>query len=73
MIVRFNIRRKLDIIRYDFSVWLRTGSYPPDIKRFRSNTGKYLLNNAEVCQQSKYQNREGRGHWSVYYTSPQSL
>ena len=27
---------------HDFSVWLRTGSYPADINRFRIHTGKYI-------------------------------
>ena len=38
----FNIRRKLDIIRYYtfFLLWLRTGSIPADFNRFRSDTGK---------------------------------
>ena len=44
MLVHFYIRRKLDI--YDaihFSVWLKIGSNPPNINRFRSDTGKYFL------------------------------
>ena len=37
VIVHFYIRKKLDIIGtiHDFSVWLRTGSNPADIYRFR--------------------------------------
>ncbi len=36
LIVHFYIHRKLDMIQ-DFSVWLRTGSNPADINRFRSH------------------------------------
>ena len=41
MIVNIYIIRKLDnknYIKHDFSVWLRTGSNPADINRFRSHT-----------------------------------
>ena len=34
MILYFFIRKKQDILRHDFLVWLRTGSYLPDINRF---------------------------------------
>ena len=37
---------KYTIIRlkpYDFSVWLRTGSNPPDINQFRSDTGNVFI------------------------------
>ena len=30
---------------HDILVWLRTGSKPPDINRFRSYTAKWLLEN----------------------------
>ena len=30
-----------------FSVWLRTGSNPADITRFRSNTGKVVQSNQD--------------------------
>ena len=46
MIFHFNIRRKVSVIRCDtcfFSVWLRTGSNPADINRFRSHTGKLII------------------------------
>ena len=38
-----NICGKLSVIYdaiHDFSVWLKTGSKPADINRFRSHTGK---------------------------------
>ena len=35
----YNILRKYDV-KQDFSVCLRTDSYPADINRFRSRTGK---------------------------------
>ena len=41
----FNIRGKLDIIRFMISVWLRAGYNPADINRFRSHTGKYMHKN----------------------------
>ena len=43
MIVHFYIGRKLDIIRYVSFQCVRTGSYPPDINRYRSHTGKIFL------------------------------
>ncbi len=45
MIVHFYIGRKLDIYDaiHNFSVWLRIGSNPPDIKRFRRENGKYIF------------------------------
>ena len=36
MIVHFIFVKKLDIIRYDFSVWPRTGSNPVDINQFHT-------------------------------------
>ena len=32
----------VEIAIHDFSVWLKTGSNPPDIIRFRSNTGTFF-------------------------------
>ena len=42
MIVHLYIRIKLYVI-HNFSVWLRTGSNPQDINRFRSHTGKWKI------------------------------
>ena len=42
MIVHFYIHRKFDTI-HDFSVWLKTGSNPANINRFRSHTGKIQI------------------------------
>ena len=41
----FNIHGKLSLIRFihDFSVWLRIGSNPADINRFRSHNGIIVL------------------------------
>ena len=45
MIFHFNIRR--NCLQYDaihhFSVWLRSGSNPANINRFRSNTEKRTI------------------------------
>ena len=42
---RFRQELELDIrgTIHDFSVWLRTGSHPPNNNRFRRHTGKVFL------------------------------
>ena len=43
MIEYFYIRRKLDVIIMWLWMWQRTGSYSPDINRFRRHTGNDII------------------------------
>ena len=69
----FYICGKLSVICsiHDFSVWLRTGSYPVDINRFQSHTGRkltILLSN--IIKQALYnQFREWHGNGNKNYTN----